>query len=310
MVHGPAEMNRHVEGMWIAFGLAAVFIVYFVQRVTRALAAREAELEAARLATARHEKLASLATLAAGAAHQLSTPLSTIAVVAKELEHQLAHSDAGEEPVADARLIREQVERCRDILTQMAADAGESAGESTTTVRIAEILESARRGLADAERVAVDLTAAERTVLRVPPRALAQALRALIRNALDATPVSAAVRITARTGDSRCSIEVRDSGGGMSREVLARAGEPFYTTKAPGKGMGLGLFLARAVVERLGGSLELDSSEGRGTCARVVLPMPAEHPSEAAADESAPHLASLDAALRAPALRSAGTRRS
>src|SRR5262249_9182438 len=85
-----AHFRMHLQGMWVAFGVAAIFIVYFVQRVTRALAARDAELAAAQLATARHERLAALATLAAGAAHELATPLSTIAVAAKELERQLA----------------------------------------------------------------------------------------------------------------------------------------------------------------------------------------------------------------------------
>ena len=82
-------MDSHLRGMWIAFAIAAVFIVFFVQRVSRALAARERELQQARALVERREKLASLATLAAGAAHELSTPLSTIAVVAKELQRSL-----------------------------------------------------------------------------------------------------------------------------------------------------------------------------------------------------------------------------
>jgi two-component system sensor histidine kinase RegB len=77
-------------GMWVALGVAAAFIVYFLWRITTALAEREAELTLARNLTARQEKLASLATMAAGAAHELSTPLSTVALVAKELERHLA----------------------------------------------------------------------------------------------------------------------------------------------------------------------------------------------------------------------------
>src|SRR5262249_34698668 len=110
----------HLRGMWVAFGVAATFIVYFVRRVTRALAEREAELTRQRT---RGEKLASLATLAAGAAHELATPLSTIAVVAKELERDVSARSPADQPlVEDARLIRDQVERCRAILLQMADD--------------------------------------------------------------------------------------------------------------------------------------------------------------------------------------------
>src|SRR6185503_9745171 len=83
-----AYMNLHLRGMWVAFGVAAGFIVYFLLRVRRALAAREAELQRSRLVAARQERLASLATLAAGAAHELSTPLGTIAVVMKELQRR------------------------------------------------------------------------------------------------------------------------------------------------------------------------------------------------------------------------------
>ena len=85
-------MDLHIRGMWVAFGVAAAFIVVFVQRVTRALAERDRELASARNQAVRQERLASLATLAAGAAHELSTPLSTIAVVARELERQLAQA--------------------------------------------------------------------------------------------------------------------------------------------------------------------------------------------------------------------------
>src|SRR4029079_10488746 len=87
-----AYMNLHLRGMWVAFGVAAGFIVYFLLRVRRALEARESELAESRRAATRQERLASLATLAAGAAHELSTPLATIAVVMKELEHQVAAS--------------------------------------------------------------------------------------------------------------------------------------------------------------------------------------------------------------------------
>jgi two-component system sensor histidine kinase RegB len=73
-------------------------------------------------------------------------------------------------------------------------------------------------------------------------------------------------------------VEVRDSGVGMNDDELARAGDPFFTTKEPGRGMGLGLFLARAVIERLGGTLELFSAPSEGTLARVALPLVASAP--------------------------------
>lgn len=272
------HLQMHLQGMWVAFGLAAGFIVYFVHRVTRSLAQRDAELAAARALTARHEKLASLATLAAGAAHQLSTPLSTIAVVAKELERHLERRDVDEATVADARLIREQVERCRDILLQLAADAGESTGEAIQPMAVDLLLQAAVRGL-PAESISLSISPAARAELLVaPPRALAQALRGIVKNACEASPPGSQVRVRVDRDAGGWAIEVADRGHGMAEEVLAHAGEPFFTTKGPDKGMGLGVFLARTVVERLGGSFSLDSVLGQGTRAQLRLPPPSPLP--------------------------------
>ena len=265
-------ISMHVQGMWVAYGVAAAFIVYFIQRVRRALAERDAELGAARNAAARHERLASLATLAAGAAHELATPLSTIAVVAKELERALGNGGPASPTVEDARLIREQVERCRAILGQMAADAGETTGEVVAPVAVATLVAAASRDLAGRERVRCDTGAvAPAAAVRVPARALAQALRGVLKNALEASPAGAEVVVRVSAAGTHWRMAVEDRGTGMTHDVLARAGEPFFTTK-DGGGMGLGLFLARVVLERVGGALELDSAVGRGTTATLVLP--------------------------------------
>jgi two-component system sensor histidine kinase RegB len=269
--HHINDVRLHLEGMWVAFGVAAGFIVYFVQRVTRALAEREAELVAARAVTARNEKLAALATLAAGAAHELSTPLSTIAVVARELERHAELSPASRE---DAQLIRQQVARCHDILAQMGADAGASHGEAFVLVTPAALVEGALEGLRDRERVRVEVAGLGREeAVAVPARALTHAIRGVVKNALQASPEGAPVRLALVREAAGWKLSVEDSGVGMPAEVLARAGEPFFTTKPPGEGMGLGLFLARAVLDQLGGRLELRSAQGQGT--RVELTWPA-----------------------------------
>jgi two-component system sensor histidine kinase RegB len=281
------HLRLHLEGMWLAFALGASFIVYFVHRVARALAEREHELRDAREATARAERLASLATLAAGAAHELATPLSVIAVVARELERALAKADVDEGARSDVSLIREQVERCREILLQMAADAGASTGEDFAAVSVDSLIDAALRGL-DAHAVALELPSEASPELVVPVRAVGQALRALVKNAIEAAGGGAAVRVTAALDGTRWRIEVRDQGHGMTDDVLERAMEPFFTTKAPGKGMGLGLFLARDVIERVGGRLAIVSGAGEGTTAVVHLPAGAQaRPERALASRSA-----------------------
>jgi two-component system sensor histidine kinase RegB len=272
---GADHMRLHLRGMWIAFGVAAAFIVYFLRRITRALAEREAELQASRNLVARQDRLAALATLAAGAAHELSTPLGTIALVAKEMERAVARRDSADKLADDVRLVRAQVDRCRAILERMCADAGEMRGESFVAATVGDLVEGSLAGLAERGTVRTDVDeAAAGLSLRVPARALSEAIRGVLKNAQEASPSGSPVTLVVRRTADAVAFAVEDRGPGMPPAVLERAGEPFFTTKPIGKGMGLGLFLARAVVERVGGTLRFDSAVGRGTTATVSVPLP------------------------------------
>jgi two-component system sensor histidine kinase RegB len=270
------HMRLHLQGMWIAFGVAAAFIVYFLRRIRGALADRDAELNASRHLVARQERLAALATLAAGAAHELSTPLGTIALVAKEMERAVALSPQAQ-LADDVRLVRTQVDRCRAILERMCADAGEMRGESFVPATVRQLVEGSLAGLQGAVQVQTDVDPALQGVsLHVPARAISEAIRGVLKNAQDVSPAGAAVTLMVRRRDGAIDFTVGDRGPGIPAAVLDRVGEPFFTTKPIGQGMGLGLFLARAVVERIGGSLRLDSRVGLGTTAVVRVPLPAE----------------------------------
>lgn len=269
------HMRIHLVGMWVAFGVCAAFLVYFLIRLRRA---RDAAALAARTLAAREEKLSALATLAAGAAHELATPLATIAVVAGELDRSLGAADAGARE--DVATIRSEVGRCRSILDRMAADAGEPAGEALLPTSIGELVDALGRGaaaLGDGEVRAAP--GARDAIVEAPREALVQALRGLVKNARDASDAGASVTLAVDLEPGWARIEVRDRGAGLTPEALARAGEPFFTTKPPGRGMGLGVFLARTVTERIGGAFELAAREGGGTVARVRLPLaqPATH---------------------------------
>ncbi len=273
----------HFQGMWLAFTIAAFFIVYFVTRIAQDLAEQRKTATLARARAARSEKLASLATLAAGAAHELGTPLATIAVVAKELEREFERAARHGEAIEDVRLIRAEVARCRHILAQMASEAGESMGESFESVSLNQLANDIVSELSERDRIVLQLEEPSECV-QVPPRALAQALRGLVKNALEASGEEVEVRLH-RQGQTLLA-HVRDRGPGMTREVLSRVGEPFFTTKEPGRGMGLGVFLVRAMLERLGGGLRYESSEGAGTVAHASLQLgfgqPAVHDKESA----------------------------
>lgn len=272
----PAVSREQVllYGAWVAYALGSSCIAYFLHRARAALRLREVLLAEQRELRLHAERLSSLTTLAAGAAHELSNPLSTIAVVSKELEHELGRlllgSEAGKTAVADVALMRSQVERCRKILGRMAHTAGQAPGETERWFRVRQLLEEAVAELPDASRVVLQVSPElESAELFAPKEALAQALRVLVDNALDASAEPVLVVLSL---DGHLSIRVRDQGKGMSRDVLQRALEPFFTTKPPGKGMGLGLFLARNIAERLEGTLTLHSEPNSGTSAELRMP--------------------------------------
>ncbi|MFN0060910.1 MAG: ATP-binding protein [Myxococcaceae bacterium] len=270
-----AEMMRlHVGGMWIAFALAAGLILFFVLKLNRALAERESQLANARDLAVRRERLAAMATLAAGTAHELATPLSTILVVLEDLQESLRATPTPQHVAEDLELAISQVERCRKLLRQMSAEAGELAGEAPKRVQVRECLVLALSGVEERERVSLPRKMEEDVHVEAPLQALASAVGGLVRNAVHASAKSGAVvRVEVRRPSAtRVAIAVVDEGDGMAPSVLAHAGEPFFSTKPPGEGMGLGLFLARALMEQLGGSLSLDSTPGRGTTACLELP--------------------------------------
>ena len=257
-------------GQWLAFVLVAVLIGYFVGRVAGALRRREHELGSTREQAARSEQLASLSTLAAGAAHELGTPLATIAVVAKELELASADNRFVND---DAKLIRQEVDRCRAILDRMRVDMIEGLHQKVTVAPLEELIDRLRSGLPEDERRRLQVRSVQPLkFVTGPVRAIEQAVHVLLRNAFDATPADQPVTLDIRRHEGNTMFSVEDRGAGMPEDVLKRAGRPFFTTKAPGKGMGLGLFLVRLVAERYGGKFELTSTVGVGTKSTLVIP--------------------------------------
>lgn len=274
-LHADGALSLHLWGMLVAFVVAALLTAYFVVRLSAAIERRDAEIAAMREQATRTERLAALTTLAAGAAHELGTPLGTIAIAAKELERALERRDGTDGAALrdDARLIRAEVERCRRILDQMASDAGETTGEAPVEVPVAGLVRDVLDGLPadEAARVRVEGLPLPATAA-LPRRAVVSAVASLVRNALDATASSEPVLLRVAADDRTLRVTVQDAGSGMTAEVLARAVEPFFSTKPPGRGMGLGLFLARTLAEGLGGHLSIRSAPGAGATARLDLP--------------------------------------
>ena len=261
----------HVLGMWFNFMVSAGIIAFFLARLAATLRARDRELAVAREEALRNEQILALGTLAAGAAHQLGTPLSTMAVVIRELE--LHHDDEGELR-EDLSLLRRQVDNCKELLSQLLSSAGRTRAESGAARPIDTYLQE----IAEKWRLLQPLTPLltgwqgalpAPSILAEPT--LEQALLNLLDNAADASP--AEIHMTAHWTKSECLIEILDRGPGLAGSVAQKIGQAFFTTKRDQGGIGIGLFLSNATLERLGGKVELFNRPGGGACTRITLPL-------------------------------------
>ena len=263
----------HLYGMWVALAAAGGLIAHFVSRIAEALEQRERELTASRAAAARSERLAALFALGAGAAHELATPLSTIRTAAIELERTLRGVPAGTPAAAMdyAAVMRREVERCTAVLDGLSGRATSTSAHDTG-VELAPLLADVRHRLGTNLSGRLDVTMPpEPRLINVPAEPLCQVLVALVRNAFDASGIDQRVALSI-VQEPTLRVEVTDRGRGMAADEAARAGEPFFTTKPHGSGLGLGLFLARAFADQMGGTLRWQTAEGRGTS--VVLDVP------------------------------------
>jgi two-component system sensor histidine kinase RegB len=280
VIHAPSEhlehagqgggFQAHLYGMFIALVLAVALITFFVSQLSLELRRRERALAEAEERSHRWGKLASIATLAAGAAHELGTPLGTIAVAAKEMERQARKLRGGEGLVEDAELIHEELERCRVVLARMAAAGGEHVGETLRSIPVEDLFADVRTRLTpdQGERW---VTTTDVASIEAPHDALVQMVENITRNGFDACETER-VALEVRGLDRAVELRFIDEGGGMDADAVQRATEPFFTTKNAGDRMGLGLFLARTLVDSLGGHLTIESATDQGTTIRVVLP--------------------------------------
>lgn len=259
---GLDAFNLHLIGMGFNFALSAALVVWFVARLGASLRQRERELAAAREKAVRDEGVFALGMLAAGAAHELSTPLATLALTADELA-----ADYGDDPELGPSLavLKDQTGRCKALLTRLTTSAG--VGRDAPTLALDEWLaETVEHWRLMRPRVNVACTwQGERPALAIRPEpSLAQALVSLYNNAADtSTDVEIAGHWTADT----LTVQVLDRGPGPAPETA----EAFASSKGPGRGFGLAL--ARAAVERLGGDIALAARPGGGSVATVRLPL-------------------------------------
>ena len=266
----PADTQQSllIYGMWLSFAQAAVMITFFVAKMAEELRRQEQLRAQRREESMRDQQLLAVATQAAGAAHELGTPLATMSVLLKELRQ--AHRDEPELQ-EDLGLLQEQVRLCKETLQQLVRAAEAERRQSISEQTVGEWLEAVLRRWhlmrpeATYRYQCLGMGAAPRLM---PPTDLSQALLNLLNNAADACPENLEIRLD---WDAReICLSIRDHGAGVPLAIAEQLGKPFFTTK--GKGFGLGLFLSQACVSRAGGTVKLYNHEAGGTLTELRLP--------------------------------------
>jgi len=274
---GPA-FRIHLVGMWVNFVLSAGVIAFFVERMAEAIRLRDTELTRHKELALRNERIVALGTLAAGAAHELGTPLSTMAVVLGEMRKGCAHDS---ELAADIATLTSQVEACKVTITRMVAAAGQARAEGGGAQPIDQFLQETLerwRLIRPAVSLTERLTGPAPAPCIVTEQTLRQAIVSLLNNAADASPAD--VELDCSWDRERLRLEIHDRGPGLSREAEHRVGRGFFSTKPAGEGNGIGLLLARATLERLGGQLRLQARSGGGVSTLLDLPLRALTPEQ------------------------------
>ncbi len=273
--HGHAmhdsDFGMHVVGMWLGFLASAGLIAWFAVNMADTRRSRDRLLAQMREDALRHERILALGTLATGAAHELGTPLSTMAVLTKELERESRDAPTTR---ANLRLLREQIDRCKSILATLSASAGASRAEGGGRMPLENYLDELLRdwkAMRLGAQVRQRFDGSRPSPEIVAEQTLSQAIVNILNNAADASPEN--IEVSARWNEKELVLEICDRGTGLTPDAEQSAGQPFFTTKAEGAGLGLGLFLAHATLNRFGGHVRLYNREGGGVCTRLTLPL-------------------------------------
>jgi len=262
--------SLHLQGTLICFLLTSCLLVLFIMRISANLRERDAYLAQLRQQSIEEEHIVRMGLLASGAAHELGTPLSTLAVLLSDWRRMPKLAE-DREVANDMRDMQAQLDRCKAIVTGILLSSGEARGEGTVRTSVRSLLDEVAqdwRLLRSPVRFDYENAFAPDEDI-VSDAALKQVVFNVLDNAFEASPDGVTMR-SSRRGEE-LQIEVIDAGPGFRADILAELGKPYRSTSNRA-GAGLGLFLVMNVLRRLGGVVEARNCESGG--ARVTLRLP------------------------------------
>ena len=272
----PLALDRvYVIGIWVSLVCGVTFVAAYTNRVAHEARQLADALAATELALSNHERLSALDGLAAAAAHDLGTPLSTIALAAKEMKADIPPGPLAE----DVDLIIAQSQRCRAILGKLRSLSSGDVGDPFAALPLGELLEEVAKPLeGQGKPIFIEIPEGGGEPVIRRNVGLLYGLGNLIENATHFARNK--VQVDAAWDDGAVNIVISDDGPGFPDDLVARLGEPYLTTRArnlapdgdaPG-GLGLGIFIAKTLLERTGARLAFSNTEKGGACVRIVWP--------------------------------------
>lgn len=278
MSHGRQDSDSsifslHIVGMWFNFAISAILISFFVVRMSDQIRKQQEKINAHRETALRDEQLLGIATQAASAAHHMSTPLSTMAIIVDDLKRETRHQDIGE----DLEVLGAQIDNCKQVLDKLRQHANHSTkaaiADEPVSVFIEQLLDEFRLLHPEAklqEQIAAGL---DKVDLSSDP-SLRMALLNVLNNAVDASPDKLCLSVNVES--NQLHIHVKDDGQGLPESLKDRLYEgsmigPVASSKP--EGMGLGLFLSHATINLHQGRISLESDGEKGTMTHIELPL-------------------------------------
>ena len=265
--------DLHIIGMWICFVLDAVLLIVFMSRINRNLRERDARLADMRQHAAEEDHIVRMGLLASGAAHELGTPLSTLAVTLNDWR-RMPQFKNDPEMLQEIGELQHELERCKTIVSGILMSSGEARGGAIVVTNASEFiidLVHEWSGSRNSKALKYERLIGEDCRI-VSDSALKQIISNVLDNAAEVSPEW--IKLTATHADGLFTITVRDRGPGFAPEILENLGKPYQSTK--GKvGGGLGLFLVMNIVRKLGGSMAAENAEEGGAIVTLQMPMDA-----------------------------------
>ena len=266
--HTNHQVNFHVLGMWLNFFISASLITYFVVNMARDLRAQEEQLNRWREDELRDEQLMAVATLAAGTAHELGTPLSTMKLLLNELRGDYPNDRQLQQ---DLSLLQQQVEQCAITLRGLVQTAEQTKDGQLPAQPIKEFCEHVIERwqiIRPDAKTKVNIQNTDDTQEHPFHPSIAQAIINLLNNAADANPEN--LSITIQWDSTQLEWKIEDEGPGIPENIAQQLGKAFIPS---GTGLGIGLYLTHATINRYGGSVRLHKRHPTGTLTHLRLPL-------------------------------------